>query len=152
MKPRSVVLAGIALIGLLLPGSASAAIFTYTCDAAVEPAPPDWFGGPWTAPLRLVVDTSSRTVEVFDTDNVMLATTIIQGRLSGLNNYKLDVTVTENVISWGVVEMWGFTGYINRQSGRLDLIWTNPNGYSASTFSRQFHGSCKEINALRPQS
>jgi hypothetical protein len=88
MKTRFAVLAGIALIGLLLPTSASADNLTYACDAAVEPAPPDWFGGPWTAPIRLVIDTSSRSVEVYDKDNVMLATTIIHNRLSGLNNYK----------------------------------------------------------------
>jgi hypothetical protein len=142
MKTRFAVLVGIALIGLLLPSSASAAIFTYTCAASVEPAPPDWFGGPWSAPVRVVVDTQARSVELFDQDNIMLATTVRQGRLSGLNDYQMDVTVTENVISWGVIEMWGFSGYIDRQSGRLDLIWSNSGGFSPSTSSRQFHGSC----------
>ena len=51
---------------------------------------------------------------------------------------------TESTISWGVIEMWGFSGYVNRQSGRLDVIWTNALGYNTNTLSRQFHGSCKE--------
>jgi len=144
MKTRFALTLGIALIGLLLPSSASAAIFTYTCEASVEPAPADWFGGPWSGPVRLVVDTGAKNVELFDSkNNLMLATTVRQGRLSGLNNYQIDLTVTENVISWGIIEMWGFSGYIQRESGRLDLIWTNGEGYSPNTLSRQFHGTCK---------
>src|ERR1051325_11271358 len=115
----------IALIGLGLPALASAATFTYVCEASTEPAPPDWFGGPYTGPVRLIIDTQARSVELRDKDNVMLAATEPTGRLSALNNYKLDVTDNDSLLSWGVIEMWGFSGYFDRRSGRIDLIWTN---------------------------
>jgi hypothetical protein len=145
MKKTFVICAVIALIGLALPSPASAATFTFVCDPSTEPAPPDWFGGPWSAPVRLVVDTTARTVELLDTtNNRTLGDTQRPGRLSSLNDYKMDITVTESTISWGVIEMWGFSGYVDRRSGRLDVIWSNPAGYSPNTLSRQFHGICKE--------
>ena len=144
MKTRFAALLVVALIGLRLPTSAAAAIITYSCESSAEPTPPDWSGGPWPGPVRLVIDTTAKTAELFDKDNLMLATTVRQGRLAGLNNYQIDLSVTENVISWGVVEMWGFSGYINRQNGRLDLLWVNSNGAGADTFNRQFHGTCKQ--------
>lgn len=135
--------AAIALIGLLLPTPASADIFTFVCDPATESAPADWFGGSWPAQVRLVVDTGNRSIELFDKDAKSLAGTGRPGRLSGLNNYKLDVIITDNLISWGIVEMWGFSGYVNRGTGRLDVIWTNPSGYNVETSTRQFHGTCR---------
>lgn len=135
--------AAIALIGLLLPTPASADIFTFVCDPATESAPADWFGGSWPAQVRLVVDTGNRSIELFDKDAKSLAGTGRPGRLSGLNNYKLDVIITDNLISWGIVEMWGFSGYVNRSTGRLDVIWTNPSGYNVETSTRQFHGTCR---------
>ena len=145
MKKNILAVAAIALIGLGLPALASAATFTYVCEASTEPAPAGWFGGPWTAPVRVVVDTSARTVEVFDGTNLQqLGGTMPPARLAGLNNYQLDVNVTDDTISWGIIEMWGFSGYLDRKSGRVHLIWTNPRGYSADTLSRQFHGTCKE--------
>jgi len=133
-----------ALIGLVRPSSASAATYTFTCDPATEPAPAGWFGGPWSAPIRLVVDSSARTIELFDRNNNAVAVTARPSRLSSLNNYQFDIVITENVINWGVIEMWGFSGYIDLRSGRLDMIWTNSSGYSPDTVSRQFHGTCKQ--------
>ena len=137
-------LAIVALIGLSLPMPASAGNFTYACEPSTQPAPRDWVGGPWAAPVRLEIDTTSRSVDLFDKDNVMIATTAQPFRLGGLNNHEMDMTVTENVIKWGVLEMWGFSGYINLKSGQLDLMWANPAGYNADTLNRQFHGTCKE--------
>ena len=134
----------IALIGLGLPTPASAATFTFVCDPSTEPAPAEWFGGPWMTPIRVVVDTSARTVELFDANLNQIGGTMPPARLAGLNNYQPDVTVTNATISWGIIEMWGFSGYIDRKSGRVDLIWTNPAGFSPNTLSRQFHGTCKE--------
>ena len=136
-------LAVIALFGLSMPTLASADIFTFVCDASTEPAPPDWFGGPWSGPVKLVVNTTARTVELFDKDAKTLGDSAPAARLASLNNYRMDITVTENVISWGVIEMWGFSGYVDRKSGRVDAIWTNPLGYTANTLNRQFHGTCK---------
>ena len=144
MKKTLAAFAVIALFSLSMPALASADIFTFVCSASTEPAPPDWFGGPWSAPVRLVVDTTARTVELLDTNNKTLGDTQRPARLSALNDYKLDITVTETAITWGVIEMWGFSGYVDRRSGRLDVIWTNASGYSANTLSRQFHGTCKE--------
>jgi hypothetical protein len=137
-------LAAIALFSLSMPTSASADIYTFVCDASTQPAPPDWFGGPWQGSVKLVVNTTARTVELFDRDAKTLGDLVPVARLASLNNYQMDITVTENVISWGVIEMWGFSGYVDRKSGRLDAIWTNPLGYTASTLSRQFHGTCKQ--------
>ena len=144
MKKTFAAVAVIALIGLSLPTLASAATFTFVCDPSTEPAPPEWFGGPWTAPVRVVVDTTARSVDILDSNNVAIGGTARPSRLSGLNNYQMDITVTESTISWGVIEMWGFSGYIDRRSGRLDMIWINPAGYSASTLNRQFHGTCRQ--------
>ncbi len=144
MKRTIAGLAAIALIGLGLPRIASAATFTYVCEASTEPAPADWFGGPWLSQVRLVIDTTARSVDLLDKDYKILGSSAPPARLSGLNNYRLDVTVTPTTVSWGVIEMWGFSGYIDRRSGRLDVIWTNPEGYSPNTLSRQFHGTCRE--------
>lgn len=147
MKKTFATAALIALIGVLLPGFAriaSAASFTFVCEASTEPAPPNWFGGPWTAPVRLVIDTVARSVDLFDTDNRFLNVSAKPARLSGLNNYKLDLTVTDSLISWGVVEMWGFSGYMDLRTGRLDVLWTNSEAYTPNTLTRQFHGTCKQ--------
>jgi len=142
-KPFATALVVAALIGLL-PGAASADVLTFTCDPGAESTPAGWFGGPWSAPIRVVVDSSARTVELFDKDNIAVAVTARPARLASLNDYKLDILITENVISWGVVEMWGFSGYIDRQSGRLDMLWINSSGYSPDTQNRQFHGTCRQ--------
>lgn len=144
MKKTAAAVAVIALIGLALPGFARAATFTFVCEASTEPAPSDWFGGPWTAPVRVVIDTQARSVDLLDNDNKILGTTAKPARLSALNNYKLDLTVTESIISWGVIEMWGFSGYIDLRTGRLDVLWTNSEAYTPNTLTRQFHGSCKQ--------
>jgi hypothetical protein len=144
MKKTLAALAVIALFGLSMPTLASADIFTFSCDPSTEPAPADWFGGPWSAPVRVVVNTQARTVELFDKDLKTLFDTARPARLASLNNYQLDLTVTDNVITWGIVEMWGFSGYIDRRTGQLDVIWTNRGGYSPDTLNRQFHGTCKQ--------
>ena len=144
MKNTFAAVAVIALIGLGLPAVASAEVITYVCDASPDPAPPDWTGGPYSAAVRLVIDTQARSVELRDKDNHMLAATEPSGRLSGLNNYKLDVSFTDDTLRWGVIEMWGFSGYLDRKTGRVDLLWTNSGGYSPTTLTRQFHGTCKE--------
>ena len=143
MKTLSALVVTFALIGLSLPTPASAATFTYVCSAAADPMPPGWTGGPWLAPVRLTVDTSSRTVELSDNNYVLLATTARSGHLSSLNDYRMDLSVTDSVIKWGVQEMWGFSGYVDRKTGQLDVIWVNPKGYGPSTLNRQFHGVCK---------
>ncbi len=149
MKKTFAAVAVIALIGLGLPAVASAATFTFVCEASTEPPPADWFGGPWTTPVRVVVDTSSRTVELLDNNNLnSLGSSLPPARLASLNNYKMDVTVTDTLVSWGVIEMWGFSGYIDRRTGRVDLIWTNSGGYSPNTLNRQFHGKCTERGGL----
>ena len=142
MKTFAASLLTIALIGVSLPTPASAATFTYVCEPSTQPAPPDWFGGPWPASVRLVIDTTARSAEIYDQDNVVLASSAVSARLAGLNDHRQDMTVTENVITWGIVEMWGFSGYIDLKSGRLDLVWSNPGGYSPATLNRQFHGTC----------
>jgi hypothetical protein len=143
MKKTLAAFAVIALFGVSMPTLASADIFTFVCDPSTEPAPPDWFGGPWSGPVRLVVNTAARTVELFDKDAKTLGDSAPPARLASLNNYQTDLTVTETVITWGVIERWGFSGYIDRRTGRLDLLWTNPSGYSENTLSRQFHGTCR---------
>ena len=147
MKKTSTAAVTIALIGLLLPGFAtiaSAAPLTFVCEASTEPPPADWFGGPWTAPVRLVIDPAAHSVDLFDNDNRTLNVSAKPSRLSALNNYKLDLTVTESIISWGVIEMWGFSGYIDLRTGRLDVLWTNSDAYTPNTLTRQFHGTCRQ--------
>ena len=144
MNKTFAAVAVIALIGLGLPAPAHADLVTYVCDASAESAPPDWTGGPYSGAVRLIVDTLARSVELRDKDNRMLAATEPAGRLSALNNYKLDVNLTDNMVTWGLIEMWGFSGYLDRKTGRVDLLWTNSGGYSPSTLTRQFHGTCKE--------
>ena len=144
MKKRLSVIAIFALIGVALPALASAATFTFVCEASTESAPPEWFGGPWTAPVRLVIDTAAHSVDLLDNDNRILNASAKPSRLSALNNYKLDMTVTESIISWGVIEMWGFSGYIDLRTGRLDVLWTNSDAYTPNTLTRQFHGTCRQ--------
>jgi hypothetical protein len=147
MRKTSAAAVVIALIGVVLPGfakTASAATFTFVCEASTEPAPSDWFGGPWTAPVRLVIDTVARSVDLLDDNNRILNTSAKPARLSALNNYKLDLTVTESIISWGVIEMWGFSGYVDLRTGRLDVLWTNSDAYTPNTLTRQFHGTCTQ--------
>ena len=144
MKKPFAAVVMVALIGLLLPNLASAETFTFDCSPSTETPPADWFGGPWSAPLRVVVDTQARSVELFDLDNKAVAVTARPFRLSGLNDYQMDVVITENVINWGIIEMWGFSGYIDRRTGRLDVLWTTPAGYSPTTLHRQFHGTCRQ--------
>src|SRR5262249_22718372 len=116
----------------------------YVCEASTEPAPPEWFGGPYMGPVRLIVDTTARTVELLDASNKAMGGTMPPARLAGLNNYQLDINVTENTISWGVIEMWGFSGYIDRKTGGRAAIGTHPEVFSQNTLTRQFHGTCKE--------
>ena len=144
MRKTFAAVAVIALIGLGLPAPASAELITYVCDASADPAPPEWTGGPYSAQVRLVVNTESHSVELRDTDNRLMAATEPAGRLSALNNYRLDVKFTDSGITWGVIEMWGFSGYLDLKTGRVDLLWTNSGGYSPTTLNRQFHGTCKE--------
>ena len=147
MKKTFATAVGIALIGVLLPGFAtiaSAATLTFVCEASTGSAPPQWFGGPWTAPVRLVIDTAAHSVDLLDNDNKILNASAKPARLSALNNYKLDLTVTDSIISWGVIEMWGFSGYIDLRTGRLDVLWTNSDAYTQNTLTRQFHGTCTQ--------
>jgi len=143
-KPFAIALFAVVLTGLLRPASASADVLTFTCDPVAQPTPAGWFGGPWPTTLKVVVDSSARTVELFDGQNREVAVTARPSRLSGLNNYKLDIVITDDVINWGVIEMWGFSGYIDRKTGRLDMLWSNTGGYSPDTRSRQFHGTCRQ--------
>ena len=144
MKKTLAAVVIVALIGLLLPSLASAETFTFDCSPAAEAPPPDWFGGLWSTPLRIVIDTQARTVELFDLSNKAVAVTAVSSRLSRLNDYQMDIAITENAINWGIIEMWGFSGYIDRRTGRVDLLWTNSGGYSPNTLHRQFHGTCRQ--------
>ena len=145
MRKTAAVVAVIALIGLALPSLASAETFTFLCDPSTDPAPADWFGGPWTSgQVRLIVDTTARTVELLDKDNKSLGDTARSGRVSRLNDYKMDITITDSKVTWGVIEMWGFSGYIDRRTGRLDVLWTNSAAYTPNTLTRQFHGTCQQ--------
>ena len=102
-KPFATAFVVAALTGLLWPASASADVLTFACEPAAEPAPAGWFGGPWSTPLRVVVNTAARTVELLNPDSREVAVTAIPARLAGLNNYKLDIVVTEDVINWGAM-------------------------------------------------
>jgi hypothetical protein len=53
------------------------------------------------------------------------------------------MAVDENVIRWGVARMWATSGYIDRKSGRIDVLWTNEDGQSPESLTRQFHGRCR---------
>ena len=121
---------------------ARAETIAFSCTAIAEAPPPEWVGGSWTGEVTVQVDTIARTVEMFDTRGGLLAGTARPARLARLNNHELDIKITDRAVIWGVVQMWGFSGYLDRQSGRLDLLWTNPEGFSAATLTRQFHGTC----------
>ena len=75
---------------------------------------------------------------------VLIAGNLRSSRLSGLGGYEFDLRVDENVIRWGVIRMWGISGYVDRKSGRIDVLWTNDDGHDENSLTRQFHGTCQE--------
>jgi len=129
---------------LLVPRVASAVPFTLVCQPAQETAPSEWFGGQWQRAITIRIDASSRMVELYDEEGKMLAGTLRASRLAGLGGYEFDMRIDENVIRWGVVRMWGISGYVDRKSGRIDVLWTNDDGHDDDTLTRQFHGTCRE--------
>jgi|SRR5689334_2163584 hypothetical protein len=133
-----------AAVLLLLPRTVLAAPLTFVCQPAHEPTPPEWFGGQWEQPITVRVDASSRMVEVYDEKGVLIAGTLRSSRLSGLGGYEFDLRIDENVIRWGVIRMWGISGYVDRKSGRIDVLWTNDDGHDENSLTRQFHGTCQE--------
>ena len=142
-KPAAVLAGALTLFALaVLPRSASAEIFTFVCEPAQEPAPPQWFGGPWQRTITVRVDSVGRMVELYDQNGSILGGTLRASRLAGLGGYEFDVTTDENVIRWGIVRMWATSGYIDRRSGRIDVLWTNENGQNPDSLTRQFHGTC----------
>ena len=145
MKNTCAIFAGIVAVAavLLLPTTASANIFTLVCQPVADPAPPEWFGGPWLQPLTVKVDTNAQSVELLDSNSKALADTVHFGRLAGLAGYQLDVVIDENVIRWGVIRMWGISGYVDRKTGRIDVLWAPDRGYDPNTI-RQFHGNCRQ--------
>lgn len=134
-----------ALIGVLVsPRAASATPFTWTCTPSSVSLPPGWFGGPWARPLKLLVDLDGKLVQLLDDDNNVLVGTDRVANLAGLAGYEYDMVINESVINWGIVKMWGFSGYIDRRNRRVDVIWANRLGYSPPTLIRQFHGTCRQ--------
>ena len=129
---------------VLVPRTVLAVPLTFVCQPAHEPTPPEWFGGQWEQPITVRVDPSSRMVEVYDEKGVLIAGTLRSSRLSGLGGYEFDIRVDENVIRWGVIRMWGISGYVDRKSGRIDVLWTNDDGHDENSLTRQFHGTCQE--------
>lgn len=129
---------------LLTPRIASANTFVLVCTPAAEAAPPEWFGGPWSRTVRVRVDTDAKVIEVIDQDANTLSSTLRASRLAGLGNYELDVKIDEGSINWGVLRMWGASGYVDRKTGRIDMLWATPNGFSPDTLIRQFHGTCRQ--------
>ena len=146
MKKTFAICAGVvSLITVLLtPHVASAGTFIFACEPAAAAAPPQWFGGSWTRSVRVRVDTDAKVIELVDQDGSTLASTLRASRLAGLGAYELDVTINERVINWGILRMWGISGYIDRKTGQLDVLWATPNGYSPDTLIRQFHGTCRQ--------
>jgi hypothetical protein len=146
MKNTFAICAGsVALIAVLLaPHPALASTFILVCEPASEPAPPEWFGGPWLRPLKVRVDTDAKVIELLDQDDKVQAGTLRAAHLSGMGGSQIDVTINEQVINWGVARMWGISGYVDRKTGRIDALWAAPNGYSPNTLIRQFHGTCRE--------
>ncbi len=128
---------------LAAPRVASADVLTYTCQPKADAPPAQWFGGPWLKPVRLQIDTAARDVELRDADNKLIKASEQSAHLASLNNHQIDIAVDDSVIRWGVVQMWGFSGYIDRKSGQLDMLWVNSLGYSPDTLTRQFHGTCQ---------
>jgi hypothetical protein len=142
-KPATALAGALTLFALTaLPSSASAETFTFVCEPAQEPAPPQWFGGPWQRTITVRVDSQARMVEVYDQNGSILGGTLRASRLAGLGGYEFDMSADENVIRWGIVRMWSTSGYIDRRSGRIDMLWTNENGQSPESLTRQFHGTC----------
>ena len=129
---------------MLLPRTVIAAPFTMTCQPAHQAAPPEWFGGQWEQPITVRVDALSHMVEIYDEKGTLIAGSLRASRLSGLGGYEFDVRVDENVIRWGIVRMFGVSGYIDRKTGRIDVLWTNDYGSSEESLTRQFHGICHE--------
>ncbi len=128
----------------LAPRTVLAAPVMFDCQPAHESAPAEWFGGQWEQPITVRVDALSRMVEIYDEKGTLIAGSLRASRLSGLGGYEFDVRVDENVIRWGVVRMFGVSGYIDRKSGRIDVLWTNDDGQSEQSLTRQFHGTCHE--------
>ena len=134
-----------ALLALVLtPAVASANTFVMVCDAAPAAAPPQWFGGVWQGSLTVRVDTDAKSVELLDQAGKSLADTVHSARLAGLGGYELDVTINDDAINWGILRMWGVSGYIDRKSGRIDVLWATPNGHDPDSLIRQFHGTCRQ--------
>ena len=146
MKKTCAIGAGIVsvIVLLLTPATASANTFLLTCEPAAEAAPPQWFGGQWQGPLTVRVDTDAKAIQLVDQAGNAIADTVHAARLASLGGYEMDVTINESVIVWGVARMWGVSGYVDRASGRIDVLWATPNGYSPDTLIRQFHGTCHE--------
>jgi hypothetical protein len=143
-KPTAALAGALTVLALFAaPKTASAETFTFVCEPAREPAPAEWFGGPWQRAITVRVDSGGRLVELYDQNGTILGGTLRASRLAGLGGYEFDMTVDENVIRWGVVRMWATSGYIDRRSGRIDVLWTNEQGHSPETLTRQFHGTCR---------
>ena len=142
-KPLAALAGALTLISLIgAAKTASAEVFTFVCEPAQEPAPAEWFGGAWERTITVRVDSGARMVEVYDHDGKMLGGTLRASRLAGLGGYEFDMTADENVIRWGIVRMWATSGYIDRKSGRIDVLWTNEDGQDPDSLTRQFHGTC----------
>jgi len=144
MKNQLIVLArAAALIGLLLvPGSASAQIFTLSCEPSRAPAPADWVGAPWTQAIRLRINVPGREVDLIEADSSRVTDTLQVVNTASLAGYDFDIVINENVINWGIRRMWGFSGYFDRRSGQVHLTWVHPSSYSPEHV-RQFHGTCR---------
>ena len=133
-----------AAVLVVSPRTLFATPFTLVCQPEHQPAPPEWFGGQWEQPISVRVDATSRQVEIFDDRGVLIAGSLRSSRLSGLGGYEFDVKVDENVIRWGVVRMFGVSGYVDRKTGRIDVLWTVDDGHTENSLTRQFHGVCSE--------
>lgn len=143
-KPAAVLAGALTLFALTtLPRTASAETFTFVCEPIGEPAPPQWFGGPWQRAITVRVDSLAKLVEVYDSNGAMLGGTLRASRLANLGGYEFDMTANENVIRWGVERMWATSGYIDRRTGRIDVLWTNEDGQNPESLTRQFHGTCR---------
>lgn len=125
------------------PANAFAETATFVCEPTTEPAPPQWIGGLWRGPLTVRLDSGGKLVELYDENGTMLAGTLRASRLAGLGGYEFDMIVDQNVIRWGIARMWSTSGYIDRKSGRIDVLWTNENGHNTDTLTRHFHGTCR---------
>jgi hypothetical protein len=145
MKKSLAGLAGVLTLAALagVPNAASAESLTFVCQPSAEPAPAQWFGGVWRQPITVRVESISKLVELYDQEGNMLGGTLRASRLAGLGNYEFDMKFDENVIHWGVARMWATSGYIDRKSGRIDVLWTNEDGHNEETLTRQFHGTCR---------